>query len=165
MTRTERVESAAQDESVWERVRKRIDFTTSETGCWLWTGCVHEDGYGVFTAHGGTLRVHRYMYSRAGNRLLPGFELDHLCHTRRCCNPDHVEQVTTRVNQLRSTETLSSKNLAKTHCPQAHLYDAVNTRIEYSKGLPSRKCKQCDRQRAREAYHRKKSLTSQLALC
>ena len=41
-------------------------------------------------------------------------------------------------------------NAQKTHCPNGHVYDEVNT---YTSKSGSRSCRACDRDRKRAAYH------------
>ena len=117
-------------------------------GCWLWPGA-RVDGYGNTRLAGveGTFLVHRLMYERYVGPIPRDRELDHLCRTRHCANPVHLEPVTDQVNSLRG-ETVAAANAAKTHCPQGHLYDETNTRLERG----GRRCRACERERSRRRY-------------
>lgn len=113
-----------------------------ETGeCWVWTGAMHREGYGVF---GATL-AHRVAYEAFIGEIPAGLTIDHLCRNRACVNPIHLEPTTLPVNVMRG-ESPPARNARKTHCPQGHPYDDVNTHIT-SKGW--RSCKACNRDRAR----------------
>jgi hypothetical protein len=119
--------------------------------CWLWTGYVNREGYGEYTSQALTTRLaHRIAYA-LDKGYLPELPLDHLCRSRHCVNPDHLEPVESIVNTRRSNVGLNSAN--KTHCPQGHPYDEENTLVYGGK----RKCRTCKNQAAREARARVKT--------
>ena len=60
--------------------------------CVLWPGKLNEDGYGR----------HLAVYRRVVGPTPEGHELDHLCRTRACVNPAHLEPVTHRENMKRA---------------------------------------------------------------
>lgn len=70
-------------------------------GCWLWSGHIDRDGYGVLWRKGGPTQAHRAVYRELVGDIGEGMRLDHLCRRRRCVRPDHLEPVTESVNQLR----------------------------------------------------------------
>ena len=60
-------------------------------------GSINSDGY-VRVVEGsrrdGSRRLvmrHRYMWEGAVGRIPEGYEINHLCRNRRCCNIDHLE--------------------------------------------------------------------------
>lgn len=59
-----------------------------KTGCWNWTGRRNEAGYGVFT---GQFKAHRLSYTMRNGPIPPGMLIRHMCHNKRCCNPDHLQ--------------------------------------------------------------------------
>jgi hypothetical protein len=71
-----------------------------ESGCWIWRGALDPDGYGSFFDK-KSYRAHRWSYQRWTGELIPKMHIDHLCSNTSCVNPDHLEQVTERENQLR----------------------------------------------------------------
>lgn len=83
----------------WEWVPRR-----PSGGCWLWTGATDKDGYGVYRGR----QAHRVAWQAAGLTLDPALTLDHLCRTRLCCNPDHLDQVTRGENTARANRHRSS---------------------------------------------------------
>lgn len=133
-------------ERFWEKVDK-IEIT----GCWLWTASIKPNGYGQFAVTPKAVHyAHRLAYEWVRGPIPPGKQLDHLCRTRHCVNPAHLEPVTMRENLRRGTHA----NREKTHCPHGHEYNDVNTYINKKGG---RICRPCLRQRGREYYARKKS--------
>lgn len=122
------------------------------SGCWLWMAAIDHDGYGSFA--GGErvngqckgMRAHRYAYELYRGPIPSGLVLDHLCKTRSCVNPFHLEAVTVKVNQNRSDcgAVCRERNRRITHCPQGHAYSPENTRISLNpKGQPTRFCRAC----------------------
>ncbi len=112
----------------WSRVDR-----SDPTGCWPWKGNTTSDGYGTFTA-----LAHRMSYELTYGAIPPDRVVDHLCRTRDCQNPDHLEAVTRGENVLRG-EGLSAVNARKTHCLRGHPFDETNT---YHHG-GQRHCRSC----------------------
>lgn len=113
----------------------------ARSGCWLWTGRTNGGGYGTIRLRGLRIAVHRWSYERYIGPVPEGMEIDHLCRTRNCLNPKHLEAVTHRTNLLRG-ETVPAKNLAKRRCPVGHEYTKANT-YTY-RGM--RYCRECRRE-------------------
>lgn len=88
----------------------------TETDCWQFTGYCPPHGYGQV---GQNLAVHRIVWEHFRGPIPDGLQLDHLCRNRPCCNPDHLEPVTSRVNVLRGVG-FGATNAAKTHCDHGH---------------------------------------------
>lgn len=70
-------------------------------GCWLWLGLRDRDGYGVAHKNGHPTQAHRAVWLDLKGPIPEGKLLDHLCRRRHCVNPDHLEPVSSSVNQLR----------------------------------------------------------------
>lgn len=95
------------DERFWQKVDTSGD-------CWLWTGYVMPNGYGQFRWPGGSL-AHRYAYETTNGPIPDGLDLDHLCRTRNCVRPDHLDPVPRVVNLLRG-----ARKTAQTTCKNGH---------------------------------------------
>lgn len=117
-------------------------------GCWLWTAGLTQGGYGKFFVAGKTVLAHRFSYEMYVGEIPSGLQIDHLCRTRECVRPDHMEPVTLAEN-IRRGET-GANNRAKTHCPLGHEYTKNN--IYRING--SRRCATCQKARTREYKQR-----------
>ena len=104
------------------------------TECWNWLGALNQDGYSAFWDGKRQISGHRFSYHVYRGNLLPELEIDHLCRNRRCVNPHHLEQVTSKINSERGRGAL-------THCSRGHLIDGLNS-------AGKRFCRECQRQRS-----------------
>lgn len=73
--------------SLVERLERR---TKHEGECWLWIGCVNNQGYGQITTGGKTLLTHRVAYEHLVGPIPEGMNALHRCDTPRCWNPAHL---------------------------------------------------------------------------
>lgn len=103
----------------WSKVKKT-------KGCWEWQGATIRNGYGAFGSYKGSTQVgaHRVSYELTIGEIPSGMEIDHLCRNRSCVNPDHLEVVTRKENQLRSN-SVSGVNARKKECIRGHLITYV----------------------------------------
>lgn len=127
------------------------------SGCWLWIGGTTTAGYGMTTV--STNRIgfaHRFAYESLVGPISDGLQVDHLCRTRCCVNPAHMEPVTHRENTLRGVG-FAAVNAAKVSCPKGHPYDEQNTYQVTTKKGPSRRCRQCNRDRAKANYEARRA--------
>jgi hypothetical protein len=94
----------------WRRGRKQTPWahdkfwsTVDRTGnsCWEWRGSLNNSGYGFVYFDGKSQAAHRVAYALTKGPIAEGFELDHRCRNRACCNPDHLEPVTREENMRR----------------------------------------------------------------
>ena len=127
------------------------------SGCWLWLVCLSKAGYGQLRDRESkkTIYAHRFVYELLVRPIPQGLHIDHLCRTRCCVNPGHLEPVTSGENVRRGVvgQINGARQRAKTHCPSGHLYDVINTGIRVtSDGLESRRCRKCAREYAARKY-------------
>lgn len=121
--------------------------------CWYYAGLTNQFGYGrVRWRENGkdvTMAAHRVMYINETGEIPNGLPLDHLCRTRICINPAHLEAVTQKENIARGE---SGKHLRdRTECLRGHPYTEANT-YRYPDGR--RNCRTCYRERKRQRYAR-----------
>ena len=110
------------------------------SGCLLWTASRSKSGYGAFQYYGRKLRAHRFAYVALVGEIPAGLVLDHLCRVRHCVSPAHLEAVT-EVENVRRGEGGRNHRI-KTHCPQGHPYDDINTIV---RPQGARGCRACER--------------------
>jgi len=132
-------------------LRTAID---QQTGCHVWTGARKSAGYGQIQIGGKSMLAHRVSYAMHHGPIPAGLEIDHLCRNPSCINPDHLEAVTQVENRRRCT------NVQRTVCRHGHEMTADNTSFVAGRRL----CRECNRIRSRESYHRAKSKASDLGV-
>ena len=103
------------------RFREKISIDAT-SGCWMWIGYIRPNGYGYCK-----VKKHDRWQSELSHRAIwkiligefpKGLVIDHLCRTRKCVNPLHLEWVTRAENNQRSP---GKKGQHKTHCMYGHL--------------------------------------------
>jgi len=74
------------------RFWSKVDKTSSDKGCWLWTGAVKDTGYGVFkpSPHATVVKAPKYAWESTRGPVPKDKWLLHKCDDRRCCNPEHL---------------------------------------------------------------------------
>lgn len=124
------------------------------SGCWLWSGRIAWTGYGMAkhrdVGQSKTARVaHRVAYETLVGPVPDGLVLDHLCRTRSCVNPAHLEPVTHAENVYRG-EGIAAINRKKTKCHRGHLLAGSNLSINVAGARVCRRCAADAQQRYRE---------------
>lgn len=135
-------------EAFWSKVDKNGPLIPGmATQCWPWKGARTPDGYGKFyvSEFKKDVMAHRFAYALCAGPPPPlPIESDHLCRNRACVNPEHIEFVTRRENQIRGVGFVAV-NAAKTHCASGHEFTHENT--YFRKGSMRRDCRACGRMR------------------
>jgi hypothetical protein len=113
------------------------------SGCWLWLGAVKNNGYGVIGMGGKIHHAHRVSYEREHGPIPAGLSIDHLCRTRSCVNPQHLEAVSQGENVRRGEcgSVNAARQTAKAECPQGHPYSGNNLIINRA---GARECRTCN---------------------
>ena len=144
----------------YNRFLKKVEI--DDSGCWVWKGAKVSGGYGSLMIRGKYFSSHRYSYEVHKSPIPKGLHLDHLCRNRACCNPDHLEPVTQRENNLRgerfTPEAIAEfkqigresclrnnqKRKEQTHCKRGHsLEDAHVYKHTRNNGGTYRMCRHC----------------------
>lgn len=123
-------------------------FSIRENGCWEWDAHVMWSGYGLFWAEGKTRRAHRWAYGKLIGPIPEGLHLDHLCKSKTCVNPQHLEPVTPAENMRRTQKEACIYGHPKTG---KNLYIAPKSR--------QRQCRECHRIR-QSGYQKMRKETS-----
>ncbi len=117
-----------------------LRYVERDGDCWIWTGQTKQ-GYGKY---GGKV-AHRESYKRLIGPIPDGLELDHVCRTPACVNPNHLQPVSRQENRRRAY-------VAMTHCGKGHEFSPQNTRVRNG----SRHCRACAREATARYKARKK---------
>ena len=82
------------EERFWKKVNK-----SSSNGCWEWTACCNNMGYGKFAIHPGWRLAHRVAFELHHKRpIINGLHLLHSCDNPKCVNPSHLSEGTNQDN-------------------------------------------------------------------
>lgn len=95
--------------------------------------------------------AHRVFYENYVGDIPVELELDHLCKSRSCINPDHLEPVTRRVNMQRQFKEPGK-------CKQGHSFENNEIWWTAKTGTRHRKCKGCDSARHKIRYQKSKEV-------
>ena len=129
------------DEKWVNRFITKIKFDGHPKGCWTWTRGVDKDGYAIFQYKNGPKKAHRMSYMNTIGPIPDGYCMDHLCRTRNCVRPDHLEPVTNADNVYRGV-SCQAINKRKSHCKNGHLFSQDNLDT-YQLSINKRQCKIC----------------------
>ncbi len=105
------VERETASRRLWRKVDKNgpVPAARPDLGpCWIWTGWTINTGYGMIGTggrEGHDVLVHRLSYELLVGPIPDGLNIDHLCSTPTCVNPDHLEAVSQAVNVRRGRRT------------------------------------------------------------
>ena len=143
---------------VVERFMGKVKFF--EKGqCWEWSGYIRKDGYANFYIKDKVYLAHRISYIMANVKVLDNKNVCHSCDNPRCVNPEHLWAGTQKDNMRDCSlkGRIVNKESQKTSCVRGHLLSGYNlSRRKGRGGYVFRKCKACDRIRAKK-YRLKKN--------
>jgi len=103
---------------LYKSIRDRY-FIDQKSGCWNWKGYTNY-GYAHGSIFGKNGRIHRIFFEHYKEKVPPKKLLHHICHNKRCINPEHLEAVSDLEHQARHP---------RTHCKRGHEFTEQNTRI------------------------------------
>lgn len=126
---------------VLDRVMARVVKTTD---CWLWTGKPNANGYGSIRVGGRGSKqrpVQAITWEAEFGAVPDGLELDHICRTRNCVRPDHLEAVTHEENLRRRPSHRTWVSV----CKRGHKLAGSNVLLGYraSSGHERQRCRAC----------------------
>lgn len=133
-----------------DRVVARIDWPEHVLDCWQWVGTLNAGYAQIAKSIAGQTRgwrVHRLTYAWWFSEDPYPLDIDHMCANTSCVNPQHLQAVTTKVNNLRS-ENAGTINARRTHCVHGHPLYGENLFMEGNK----RRCKACIQRRSQKWY-------------
>lgn len=72
--------------------------TERQGDCLIWTGAMHDHGYGIIWNGERIMRAHRWNWERHHGPIPAGADLDHICHNRACVELRHLRAATRKQN-------------------------------------------------------------------
>lgn len=133
-------DAARLDKLIWQKTDRSGD-------CWVWTAGKNAKRYGQIclydkqTRRQFSFKAHRVSYEAVHGKIPDGLQIDHLCKNPSCIRPSHLEAVSARTNNIRSTSPTSIL-AQKTHCMRGHPLSGENLHIRPN---GNRACKLCQR--------------------
>lgn len=77
-------------QSIEVRLLEKIEYELN-SGCWLFTGCLHNgSGYGLIWEGRKQRFAHRVAFELWNGPIRAADQVRHSCDTRPCCNPTHL---------------------------------------------------------------------------
>ena len=127
----------------------KVDSSGGPDACWEWQGYRLPLGYGQYTQNRIHYRANRVAALLGGISLRSEDLACHSCDNPPCCNPSHLFAGSPHDNVLDMIDKgrcrAGIRQAERTHCPQGHSYDEVNTYISGGR----RMCRVCRQERSR----------------
>lgn len=113
---------------------KKLILEATETGCIIPTSHkLNQDGYFRKRTNGVLEMYHRTVWIKANGPIPDGFEVDHKCRNRACCNVEHLQVLDrdshlVKTNQERyATRKLEARDYwVETRCTGTKLAEVFN---------------------------------------
>jgi len=107
------------DREVLGKFLDKLEILEDRSKCWLWEGCVGNDGYGLIRVGGKIVYVHRLAYTIFVGEIPEGKCILHSCDVRNCCNPIHLwagtnkENTRDMITKARNSSKLLARDIPK----------------------------------------------------
>jgi HNH endonuclease/CENP-B N-terminal DNA-binding domain len=87
----QRIRSRNQNTAIKDPAQRFLQYVEQDPngGCWLWSGAMSGNGYGVFTKGGQNVPAHRFSVETFIGSIGESHVL-HACDVRLCVNPAHL---------------------------------------------------------------------------
>lgn len=120
-------------------------------GCLEWTGDTTKDGYGRISINNKNTLTHRLAWTLANGPIPEGMQVLHHCDNPPCCDTEKCLFLGTADDNMADMVAKGRGHgfTTKTHCPQNHPYDSVNTYLKPDGGRDCRTCRTAASARAR----------------
>jgi hypothetical protein len=109
--------------------------------CWIYQVNYSGSWYRSLAIGGKQFKAHRVSMSIFKGDLNPELVIDHICRNKSCVNPDHLREVTQKINNCENSLSITGFNKFKTHCKYGHEYTPENTK----RTSTGRNCRICIR--------------------
>lgn len=85
---------------------KALTFEVTEGGCIVTTSHkLNKDGYfRKMVSSSKWMMYHRYVWEREKGPIPNGYEIDHLCNNRACCNIEHLQCITALEHRIKTNK-------------------------------------------------------------
>lgn len=133
------------------------------TTCIRATKHIQPNGYAYTHSNGKKIYAHRWAWEILNGPIPTGMVVDHVCHNdsdcaggtscehRACITPGHLRLVTQRENVLAGRHAVDGRT-----CPKGHDYNDTRNIMVRKNG--DRECAECNRQRSRANYAKRKAV-------
>ena len=115
-------------EIFWNSVNKT-------NSCWLWTGPISTNGYGLFCFNSKITRAHRFSFTISKGEIPKDKIICHKCDIPLCVNPDHLwlgTHADNTADKMKKGRFVNS-NMQKQFCCRGHEFTQENTYINKGK--------------------------------
>jgi hypothetical protein len=124
-------------------------YVVKTSGCWTWSGCVNEHGYGIIGGENSRDNVlaHRLSWMIHFGPIPDGLFVCHRCDNPPCVRPDHLFVGTNTDNIRDASAKGRMKHIPKQFCKRGHEFTSENTYVWRG----HRQCRECGRINYRES--------------
>lgn len=92
--------ASEQPRLTWLSIYERLVIKRGDSECWDTIAPIMKSGYWRLRFAGKEKSAHRFAFELYHGPILQGFVIRHICHNKRCTNPNHLEMGTARDNNL-----------------------------------------------------------------